>query len=61
MAAADGIDEPVPTDDRVEGSLATAVWAMSRGARMVRAHDVLATVQAAHVVTGQPMRQPGAA
>jgi dihydropteroate synthase len=61
MAFADGVDEPVPTDDRLEGSLATAVWAMSRGARMVRAHDVLATVQAAHVVSGQPMPRIGVA
>jgi dihydropteroate synthase len=61
MAAADRAAEPVPTGDRLEGSLATAVWAMSRGARMVRAHDVLATVQAAHVVTGRPMARSGAA
>jgi dihydropteroate synthase len=61
MAAADGVADPVPTDDRLEGSIATAVWAMSQGARMVRAHDVLATVQAAHVVSGRPMTQPGAA
>jgi dihydropteroate synthase len=41
---------PVPTDDRLEGSLATAVWAMAQGARMVRAHDVAATVHAATLV-----------
>jgi dihydropteroate synthase len=41
---------PAPVDDRVEGSLATATWAMVQGARMIRAHDVLATVQAARVV-----------
>jgi dihydropteroate synthase len=33
-------------DDRLEGSIATAVWAMNEGAAMVRAHDVAATVQA---------------
>jgi dihydropteroate synthase len=56
MAAADGAGpSPVPTDQRLEGSVATAVWAMSRGARMVRVHDVLATVQAASVVTGREM------
>ncbi|MGQ0616273.1 MAG: dihydropteroate synthase [Acidimicrobiia bacterium] len=43
---------PVDAQDRVEGSLATAVWAMVQGARMVRAHDVTATVQAAMVVAG---------
>jgi len=41
---------PTDVDDRLEGSLATATWAMLQGARMVRAHDVLATVQAARVV-----------
>jgi dihydropteroate synthase len=41
---------PVATDDRLEGSLATAVWAMVHGARMVRAHDVAATVHAATLV-----------
>ncbi|MEY2403336.1 MAG: dihydropteroate synthase [Acidimicrobiaceae bacterium] len=44
--------EPVPSDDRVEGSVASAVWAMVRGARMVRVHDVRATVHAARVVAG---------
>ena len=41
---------PAPVEDRLEGSLATATWAMVQGARMIRAHDVLATVQAARVV-----------
>ncbi len=39
-----------PPDDRLEGSLATAVWAMSQGAAMVRVHDVAPTVQAARLV-----------
>jgi dihydropteroate synthase len=33
-----------------EAQLATATWALAAGARMVRAHDVRATVQAARVV-----------
>ena len=37
-------------DDRLEGSLAVAVWAMQKGAAMVRVHDVRATVQAARLV-----------
>jgi dihydropteroate synthase len=41
-----------PPDDRLEGSLATAVWAMTRGAAMVRAHDIPATVEAARLVAG---------
>jgi dihydropteroate synthase len=44
--------EPVPVDDRVEGSLASAVWATVQGVRMVRVHDVRATVHAATVVAG---------
>ena len=39
-----------PADDRLEASLATAVWALSQGAGMVRVHDVAATVAAARVV-----------
>jgi dihydropteroate synthase len=39
-----------PVDDRAEGSLALAVWAMQQGAAMVRVHDVRATVQAARLV-----------
>jgi dihydropteroate synthase len=39
-----------PVDDRLEASLATAVWAMAQGAAMVRAHDVAATMQAARLV-----------
>ena len=46
------LPEPVRVDDRVEGSLASAVWAMVQGARMVRVHDVRATVHAARVVAG---------
>jgi dihydropteroate synthase len=37
-------------DDRLEASLATAVWAADKGAGMVRVHDVAATVQAMKVV-----------
>ncbi len=35
-----------PESDRLEGSLATAVWARLAGAAMVRVHDVGATVRA---------------
>jgi dihydropteroate synthase len=54
LAASDG--EPAgaiaPVDDRLEGSVASAVWAMVRGVAMVRVHDVRAAVQAAKVVAG---------
>lgn len=50
LAQSDGTADPVPSDDRLEGSLATATWAMAQGVRMVRVHDVLPTAQAAKVV-----------
>jgi dihydropteroate synthase len=40
-----GAEVPPPTD-RLEGSVATAVWAWRAGAAMVRAHDVAATARA---------------
>jgi dihydropteroate synthase len=39
-----------PAADRLEGSLAAAVWAMAQGAAMVRVHDVRPTVQAMKLV-----------
>ncbi|MGH9063373.1 MAG: dihydropteroate synthase [Acidimicrobiales bacterium] len=42
-------EPPAPVHDRLEASLATAVWAVGRGAAMVRVHDVAATVQAVAV------------
>ena len=50
LAAPLGTLEPVPVDDRLEGSIATAAWAMGRGVQMVRAHDVAPTVRAAALV-----------
>ena len=55
LAASDVGRQPLgeaatPPDDRLEGSLATAVWAMCQGAAMLRVHDVKATVQAVKVV-----------
>jgi dihydropteroate synthase len=47
----DGV--PAPVGDRLPGSLATATYALARGAGMVRVHDVAATVQAALLV-GRP-------
>jgi dihydropteroate synthase len=49
LAASDDVADPVPTDDRLEGSLATATWALARGVAMVRAHDVRPTAQAVRV------------
>ena len=40
---------PTALDDRLEGSIATAVWAFVHGAGMVRVHDVAETVAARRV------------
>ena len=50
LAEADGATEPVGTDDRLAGSVATATWAIAAGAGMVRVHDVAATVLANRLV-----------
>jgi dihydropteroate synthase len=39
-----------PPDERMPGSIALAVMAVLNGARIVRAHDVAATVDAIKVV-----------
>jgi dihydropteroate synthase len=39
-----------PPSDRLEASLASAVWAMTKGVGMVRVHDVAATVAAVRIV-----------
>ena len=60
LGRSDGTNAPVPVDDRLEGSLATATWAMAMGARMVRVHDVRATVHAARVVAGELIKDAAA-
>ena len=50
LADSDGVSEGVGVDDRLAGSIASEVWAMHRGAAMVRAHDVRSAIQAARVV-----------
>ena len=51
--------QSVPVDDRLEGSLATAVWAMIQGAAVVRVHDVAPTVHAARLLEGHCDRPAG--
>jgi dihydropteroate synthase len=41
---------PAPIEERLAGSLASAVWAISQGAEMVRVHDVAETVQAVRLM-----------
>jgi dihydropteroate synthase len=50
-----GVDDP---KDRVEGSLAVAVLGVARGADVIRAHDVRATVRAVRVADAI-VRGPG--
>lgn len=52
-ARADGVEGPRPAEDRLEGSVATATWAALCGARMVRVHDVAATVEALRAIDHQ--------
>ncbi|MGH8988754.1 MAG: dihydropteroate synthase [Acidimicrobiales bacterium] len=47
-------DRPFDADDRLDASLATAVWAMAAGAGMLRVHDVAETARAATLVAGSP-------
>lgn len=44
---------PVPTDDRLEGSLAIAAWCALLGVDIVRVHDVASTVQAMKIVAAR--------
>jgi dihydropteroate synthase len=60
LGRSDGIDGPTAVDDRLEGSLATATWAMACGARMVRVHDVRTARQAAAVIGGEIVKERAA-
>jgi dihydropteroate synthase len=40
----------LPVDQREEGTLATVVWAVERGASIVRVHDVLPAVRAVRLL-----------
>ncbi len=53
LADSDRTPDPPGPEDRLEASIATATYAMARGAGMIRAHDVRATAQAARVVQGE--------
>ncbi len=59
VQAPEPAEQPVPTDDRREGSLVTAVWAMIEGARVIRAHDIRATVAAIEAVRRTTQDPPG--
>jgi dihydropteroate synthase len=46
LGDSDGLGGATAPDDRLEGSVTTAVWAATMGASMLRVHDVRATVDA---------------
>jgi dihydropteroate synthase len=43
---------PLPPEERLEGSLAAALWAVQQGARILRVHDVGPTRRALHLWEG---------
>ena len=49
LGALAGGPDSLPADDRVEGTVATTVWAMTRGVDVVRVHDVRPIAQAARL------------
>ncbi len=49
--AAGPAEPPAPVEERLAGSLASAVWAVTQGAAMVRVHDVAETVQAVRLMS----------
>jgi len=51
LAEATGETEPLPPDRRDDGTLATVVWAVDRGAAVVRVHDVEPAAQAVRLLT----------
>jgi dihydropteroate synthase len=53
--AADAAGHPAPVGDRLEGSIATAVWSVLQGAALIRVHDVAATAMAVRL-TGAAAR-----
>ncbi|MEL7156264.1 MAG: dihydropteroate synthase [Actinomycetota bacterium] len=57
LARSDGVEEQVPVDDRLVGSVVTATYALTCGADLIRAHDVKATRQAVSVVAGRSPAQ----
>ena len=46
LARAGAASEDLPVDEREEGTLATVVWAVERGASIVRVHEVLPAARA---------------
>jgi dihydropteroate synthase len=61
LARATGAPDPLPVDQREEGTLATVVWAVEHGASIVRVHDVLPAARAVRLVHAMRVAHEGAA
>jgi dihydropteroate synthase len=61
LGRATGASEDLPVDQREEGTLATVVWAVERGASIVRVHDVLPAVRAVRLLDAMRSAEAGAA
>ncbi len=59
IADARGSEQPVDTDERLPGTLATSVLAYERGATVLRVHDV-APMRAALAVAAATLGEPWA-
>ena len=61
LARAGAASGDLPVDQREEGTLATVVWAVERGASIVRVHDVLPAVRAVRLLYALRAAEAGAA
>jgi len=61
LARAGAASGDLPVDQREEGTLATVVWAVERGASVVRVHDVLPAVRAVRLLDALHSADAGAA
>ena len=61
LARAAGVADPLSADQRDEGTLATVVWAVERGASIVRVHDVRPAVDAVRLLHALDVAEAGAA
>jgi dihydropteroate synthase len=50
LAHAEGASKPWPVTEREDGTLATVVWAVDRGASVVRVHDARSAAQAVRLL-----------
>jgi len=61
LARAGGVADPLPADQRDEGTLATVVWAVERGASIVRVHDVRPAADAVRLLHALDVAEASAA